>query len=122
MTTMDQIASDAVLEQAYQWLCRRRRDNSPHDDVWSLRERWANVKTQLQEDLLANRYRCGVTRRVRTSEGVFEIWSAGDALVLKATAIVLQRRLQPYAGAGALPPPVRSFGRRFTPACTGHEG
>ena len=32
-----------------------------------------------------------MTRRVLTAEGVIEIWSAADALVLKATALVLQK-------------------------------
>ena len=31
---MDLIASDAVLDEAYAWLCDRRKDDSPHDDVW----------------------------------------------------------------------------------------
>ena len=39
---MDLIASDAVLDEAYAWLCDRRKDYSPHDDVWKLRERWAD--------------------------------------------------------------------------------
>ena len=37
---MDLIASNAVLDEAYAWLCDRRKDDSPHDDVWTLRERW----------------------------------------------------------------------------------
>ena len=88
---MDLIASDAVLDEAYAWLCDRRRDYSPHDDVLTLRERWADVKPRLQRSLLRGEYRCYVTRRVHTAEGVIEIWSAADALVLKATAPALQR-------------------------------
>jgi hypothetical protein len=30
---MDLIASDAALDEAYAWLCDRRKDYSPHDDV-----------------------------------------------------------------------------------------
>ena len=36
---MEEIASESVLRQAYTWLCERRRDHSPHDDVWDLRWR-----------------------------------------------------------------------------------
>jgi RNA-directed DNA polymerase len=63
---MDLIASDAVLDEAYAWLCDRRKDYSAHDDVWTLRERWADVKPWLQKSLLRGEYRCDVTRRVRT--------------------------------------------------------
>ena len=83
---MDLIASDAVLDEAYVWLCDRRKDDSPRDDVWTFRERWADVKPRLQRSLLRGEYRCDVTRRVHTAEGVVEIWSAADALVLRATA------------------------------------
>ncbi len=78
---MDLIASDAVLDEAYARLCDRRKDYSPHDDVWTLRERWADVKPRLQKSLLRGEYRRDVTRRVHTAEGVIEIWSAANALV-----------------------------------------
>ena len=113
---MDLIASDAVIDEAYAWLCDRRRDYSPHDDVWTLRERWADVKPRLQRSLLRGEYRCDVTRRAHTAEGVIEIWSAADALVLKATALVLQKELAPVlspscfhlAGHGGLKGAVRA--------------
>jgi RNA-directed DNA polymerase len=92
---MPKIASGVVLEEAYDWLCRRRRDASPNDDVWSLRQNWNAVKSRLQNCLLSGLYLCGPTRRVRTREGTFELWSAEDALVLKATALVMRRELDP---------------------------
>ena len=55
---MDLIASDAVLDEAYAWLCDRRKDYSPHDNIWTLRERWADVKPRLQRSLLWGEYRC----------------------------------------------------------------
>ena len=113
---LDLIASDAVLDEAYAWLYFRRKDDSPHDDVWTLRERWADVKPWLQRSLLRGEYRCDVTRQVHTAEGVIEIWSAADALVLKATALVLQKELAPVlsprcfhlAGHGGLKGAVRA--------------
>src|SRR5271157_4050263 len=65
---MDLIASDAVLDEAYAWLCDRRKDYSPHDDGWTLRERWADIKPRLQKSLLRGEYRCDVTRRVHTGK------------------------------------------------------
>jgi len=38
-----EIASDEVLEQAYVWLCDRRKDYSPNNDVWTFRWRWQEV-------------------------------------------------------------------------------
>ncbi len=53
---MDDIASDAVMDAAYAWLCRRRHDYSPHNDVWRLRQRWEDIKPQIQRHLLARSY------------------------------------------------------------------
>ena len=41
---MDEIASESILEQAYAWLCERRQDNSPNDDVWDVRWRWEEIR------------------------------------------------------------------------------
>ncbi len=36
MITMEQIASDVVIDEAYEWLCRRRAEYSDSNDVWNL--------------------------------------------------------------------------------------
>ena len=43
--------------------------------------------------MLEGRYRFGPVERFNTDDGQLELWSALDALVLKAVAIVLSRRL-----------------------------
>jgi hypothetical protein len=93
---MIEIASDAVLDQAYAWLCARRRDYSHNDDVWTVRRRWPWLKPQLQAELRAGTYRFSAVRRIQTAEGAVEVWAALDALVLKALAIVLTGRLAPH--------------------------
>ena len=90
-----EIASDEVLEQAYLWLCDRRKDRSPDNDVWTLRWRWREVKPRLQEELLSGSYRFTAVERIDTGRETLEIWSSQDALVLKAVAIVLTRHLAP---------------------------
>ncbi len=95
-TLITEIASDAVLDRAYTWLCARRRDYSAHDDVWTVRRRWPRLKPQLQAQLRAGTYRFSAVRRIQTAEGAVEVWAALDALVLKALAIVLARRLAPH--------------------------
>ncbi len=54
---MAEIASDEVLDKAYLWLCDRRKDYSPNNDVWTLRWRWREVEPQVQQALLSGSYR-----------------------------------------------------------------
>ena len=78
----------------YLWLCDRRKDYSPNNDIWTLRWRWRQVKPQVQEELLSGRYRFSVVERFHGGEDTpLDIWSSRDALVLKALAIVLGRHL-----------------------------
>jgi hypothetical protein len=46
------ITSDAILDEAYAWLCHRRRDYPANADVWWFRRNWASEKVRLQQDLL----------------------------------------------------------------------
>ncbi len=90
-----EIASAEILEEAYRWLCQRRRDYSHNDDVWEVRQRWPTLKPVLQAILRAGQYRFSPLRRIHGYKETYEIWHALDSLVLKAMAIVLQRRLAP---------------------------
>ena len=94
MTLLAAIASDSVLDAAFAWLCKRRRDYPDHADVWDFRRQWPAEKERLQADLLAGRYRFGLLCRVELANGdEVDLWSACDALVLKALAITLPRYL-----------------------------
>ena len=90
------IAADAVLEEAYDWLCERRKDYSAEADVWDLRRRWGEVKPHVQETLLAGEYEFSPLTELRLPDGeTRQLWCAQDALVLKALAIVLGEYLEP---------------------------
>ncbi len=90
MVSLAHIACDAVLDTAYDWLCRRRRDYPADADVWSLRRSWAEEKERIRTELLTGRYRFALLTRVTLSDGEeIDLWSVRDALVLKALAIVL---------------------------------
>ena len=93
---MEQITSEDVLGQAYDWVCRQRRHHGEDRDIWQLRWNWDAIRPQLQDDLRAGRYRLQPVRRVRFEEDTIELWCAQDALVLKATAIVLTEHLKPH--------------------------
>ena len=51
---MDTIASDQVIDEAYAWLCERRKDYAPDADVWHLRFRWVERKPQIQARAFLN--------------------------------------------------------------------
>lgn len=92
---MEQIASNEILEQAFEWLCCRRKEYSHNNDIWDLRRRWKEVKPELQADLTAGRYRLSAQQQIRKEDTNIELWSSQDALVLKAASIVLAQRLKP---------------------------
>ena len=103
MNCNDEIASDSVLQQAYAWLCERRQYYSANDDVWDVPWRWEEIRPQLQAQLRAGVYRLSPVRRLRLGNEDIEVWSALDALVLKATALVLTAHWSP-ALCALLPP------------------
>jgi hypothetical protein len=90
---MGEAASCATLDAAFAWLCQRRIDYADSADVWNVRRRWLEIKPQLQRDLLHGQYRFSPLRRIQIDGECIELWAALDALVLKALALVLNRRL-----------------------------
>ena len=94
MRLTDDLASDAVLDRAYVWLCRQRRRWPDAADVWSFRRDWPAEKARLRSELQTGRFRFGLQERVRRQNGEeIDLWSARDALVLKALALVLSEQL-----------------------------
>ena len=99
------LAADTVLDTAYAWLCKvldtayawlcKQRNHWPADaDVWSLRFHWSCEKPRVQAELREGRYRFEPLSRVTGKDGeVMHLWSARDALVLKALALVLAEHL-----------------------------
>ncbi len=90
MAILAELASDDVLDTAYDWLCKRRRNCPADADVWSFRQQWPVEKGRLKDELAAGRYRFGLLTRITLVDGEdVDLWSARDAWVLKALAIVL---------------------------------
>jgi RNA-directed DNA polymerase len=93
-THLTLLASDAILDTAYKWLIAAKKDANPNNDVWILQERFAQEKVQIQQDLLNNTYQFEPVR-IYEVEGIqYNVWTARDALVLKALAVVLGQVLQ----------------------------
>ena len=94
MAVLAAIASDSVLDAAFTWLCKRRRDYPDHADVWEFRRNWPQEKDRIRTELPSGRYRFGLLDRVALANGdEIDLWSARDALVLKALAITLSKYL-----------------------------
>lgn len=87
---MEQIASDAIMDEAYGWLCHRRRDYPANADIWSFRRNWPDEKQRIRSDLLAGLYRFDALDRVALRDGSHvDVWTSRDALVLKALTLCL---------------------------------
>ncbi len=123
MALIDRLASDAVLNRAYAWLCRQRWRWPDAADVWSFRRDWRAEKARLQEELRSGRFRFGLLERITRESGEeIDLWSARDALVLKALALVLgehlpiSRRCVHVKGHGGAKAAVRRVKQRLPPA------
>ena len=92
--TLDDILDEGILESAYAWLCKRRRNYPDHADVWNFRRHWQREIVRLRRELLGGSYRLGLLSRTTLESGEeVDLFSARDALVLKALALVLANRL-----------------------------
>ncbi len=69
MTLLAALASDATLDAAFVWLCKRRRDYPDHADVWDFRRHWPAEKARLQSDLSSGRFRFGLLDRIAGGYG-----------------------------------------------------
>jgi hypothetical protein len=87
---MHALTADALLEEAFGWLCRQRTGWPDSADIWTFRRHWPREKAQLQRELRAGTYQIGLLIRTSLAHGEeMDLWSARDALVMKALALVL---------------------------------
>ena len=93
---INKVASEQILDQAFQWLCKRREKLSHNNDVWELRRNWQESKSKLQQTLLQGEYTFNPQSELRLPDGNLECWCATDSLVLKAMAIVVGEVLAPH--------------------------
>jgi putative cardiolipin synthase len=84
------LASDAVIEQAYRWLCHKRCHWHATADVWELRSRWQYSKPTLSFVLLTIVTGCATLPEDYPKEQSFSIRdTAGTSLGVSATEWVL---------------------------------
>jgi hypothetical protein len=94
MSVLADIASDTTLDAAFVWLCKRRRDHPAHADVWGFRLAWPQEQGLIRSELLAGELRFSLLDGITKADGEdIDLWSARDALVLKALAGLLAKVL-----------------------------
>ena len=94
MSLLATLASDATLDAAFVWLCKRRRDYPDHADVWDFRRHWPAEKVRLQLDLSTGNFRFDLLDRITKADSdEIDLWLARDTLVLKGLATVPARHL-----------------------------
>lgn len=82
------------LDAAYHWLCQQRRHFPAQADVWHLRHHWSGERARLEDELSSGRFQLGPLAIVVPAAGEpLHLWSARDALVLKALTLALAPRL-----------------------------
>lgn len=97
MCTIADIVTNDILDAAYTWLCHRRKDWPEDADVWRFRQNWSGEKETLREELLAGIYEVGLLDRITLyrdgNQEDIDLWSARDALIMKALSLVLPKGL-----------------------------
>ena len=91
------LATDTLLDQAFDWLCQRRKVWPAAADVWRFRRDWSTEKARLQDELLTGRYEIGLLDRMTLIKDgkpeEVDLWPARDAVVMKGLAWTLQAHL-----------------------------
>ena len=64
-----ELASDPVIDAAYEWLCRQRRHWPAAADIWDLRLHWQREKPWIQAALRRGGYRFSPMDRVSKANG-----------------------------------------------------
>lgn len=91
--TLDKL-SDALIDDAYRWLCIQRRHFPTHADIWHLRFYWPTERARIKASLLYGTYRFEPMSRVTKASGEpVVVWSSADALVIKCLTLLLQAQL-----------------------------
>jgi len=94
LTLLERLASDALVDRAYRWLCRQRDRFPTNSDIWWLRFHWTRERPRIQAMLAAGQYRFSPLQVIREPDGeTLHLWCSTDALVLKALACVLEEVL-----------------------------
>jgi RNA-directed DNA polymerase len=73
MQLIEQGASDENIELAFSWLCLKRKEHSPNNDISNIRRHWQTVKPDLQKQLLDGAYQFSPQQEIRFDTETIEL-------------------------------------------------
>jgi RNA-directed DNA polymerase len=98
MTLLKKIISSQNLENAFNILCKQRKDYSAYADIWDLRYNWSSYKQQIITQIKAGIFEFDPVTQYEAKNEICYKRTARDALVLKAMSLVLNEYLAPKLG------------------------
>ena len=63
------LTSAAVFDQAFRWLCQRRKDYPADADVWNFRRDWPAASERIRAEIESGAYRFSPMTRVERADG-----------------------------------------------------
>ncbi|MGO9570407.1 MAG: hypothetical protein ACLP5H_22980 [Desulfomonilaceae bacterium] len=85
-----------LLDWAYNWLCRSRKNHPSSSDIWHLRPKWEQLRERIAAAFQQGTYRFAVQSKITLASGeTIAMWSACDALVIKLLTRIMQETIQP---------------------------
>jgi len=85
------------FSDAYQWLCKSRKNHPPDSDIWNFKSAWNRKAEAIMESLISGAYRFDVQSKLTLSYGeTIALWSSQDSLIIKVLTGVIQEKLNPF--------------------------
>ena len=90
---MSEVVSSSNLEAAFESIYKKRKKLHYNNSIWHLSQNWATIKKEIQLKLLNNSYNIEPLKILKIDGQRLCVWSAIDAVTLKAISIVLSKHL-----------------------------
>jgi len=86
-----------LFTDAYQWLCKSRKNHPPDSDIWNFKRTWNSQSEVILESFRIGTYPFDVQTKTTLSCGeTIALWSSQDALIIKILTGIIQERLKPF--------------------------
>lgn len=86
-----------LFSNAYQWLCKSRKNHPPDSDIWSLKSTWHNQAEAIMKSFRSGNYQFDVQVKITLSSGeTIALWSSQDALIIKVLTGLIQEKMKPF--------------------------
>ena len=87
------LASNEILDDAFNDLCQRFKNRGDHHDIWHLRFHWPRQKEKIKNKIVSGSYRLSPVKMVKAHQQNIQVWSGEDALVLNALRILMSKNI-----------------------------